>query len=319
MKFRSLVLAVSILIALVGITQVWAQDTEDLCEGVYLLDGWARASVEGAPNSAAYGTLVNLSDVDDVLVAASTPSAEVVELHEMTMGTGDVMQMRPVEGGIAVAANNFAQLKPGGLHIMLINLVEPLLAGEMIELTLTFENAGDLVVTLPIKEAMAMGDMAMGGMGEGEMAMHGHDMSAPVWDEACSGLHVLNAWARPANAAMPTSAAYALLVNLTDTADTLVSASSPAAEFVELHEMLMGDGDVMTMQQVEGGIDIPSGGVAVLEPGGLHIMLISLTGELVDGDSIELTLSFANNEDIVMTVPVREPEVAETDGMGSMD
>lgn len=316
MKVRSLLLVV-VLLSLFGTSLTLAQDVEDVtCEAVYLVDGWARASVEGAPNSAAYGILANLSGKDDTLIAASSEAAEFVELHEMVMGTGDVMQMRPVEGGIAVPAGGFTSLKPGGLHIMLINLAEPLVEGEMLTLTLTFEVAGELEVSLPIKMPMEMGEQAAE---TGEMEDTSMDAASPStveWAEECAGIHVLSAWARPAGPAMPASAAYALLLNLTDTADTLVSASTPAAEFVELHEMMMGAGDVMRMRPVEGGIQIPSGGATILEPGGLHIMLISLVDEFAEGGSFELTLTFEEHEDILIIVPIQMP--AEMMMQGSM-
>lgn len=309
MKVTVLLLVVVALLSLFGASQTLGQEAEDAsCEAVYLVDGWARASVEGAPNSAAYGILVNLSGEDDTLIAASTDAAEFTELHEMVMGAGDVMQMRPVEGGIAVPATGFAQLKPGGLHIMLINLAEPLVAGEMLTLTLTFEVAGELEVSLPIKVPMEMGAQSMSGGGMMQDApMEAASLPTVEWTEECAGIHVLGAWARPAGPAMPTSAAYALVVNLTDTADTLVSASAPIAGSTEIHEMVMGDKDVMRMRPVEGGIEIPSGSAAILAPGGLHIMLISLTDEFAEGSSFELTLSFEEHEDILITVPIQMP------------
>ncbi|NOG50900.1 MAG: copper chaperone PCu(A)C [Chloroflexi bacterium] len=137
MRVKTLLfVAVAVVLALTPVMGV-AQDAET-CDLVSLFDGWARATVEGAPNSAAYGVLVNLGAEDDTLIAASTEAAEAVELHEMKMGDGDVMMMRPVEGGFAAPANGFTVLEPGGLHIMLINLTAPLVAGEELAITLTF-------------------------------------------------------------------------------------------------------------------------------------------------------------------------------------
>lgn len=85
-------------------------------------------------------------------------------------------------------------------------------------------------------------------------------------------------------------AAYMTLTNDGDTDDQLIAASTDVAESVELHETTT-DGGSMSMQQVE-GIDIPAGGEAVLEPGGLHVMLIDVTEDLTEGDTVELTLTF---------------------------
>jgi copper(I)-binding protein len=135
------------------------------------------------------------------------------------------------------------------------------------------------------------------------------------WPEACAGVHVLGGWARAAAAGMPNSAAYGLLVNLTGADDTLVNISGDAAAAIELHEMTMGDGDVMQMRPIEGGILVPAGGTALLQPGGKHIMMIGLTGELQVDTSIELTLAFASGSELTIEFPVRE-EAAEA--MGEM-
>ncbi|NOG50899.1 MAG: copper chaperone PCu(A)C [Chloroflexi bacterium] len=89
-------------------------------------------------------------------------SLRSLELHEMTMGEGDVMMMRPVEGGIAVSAGGLAILKPGGLHIMMIGLTDELAAGAEVDFTLTFAEFGEVALTFPVREPMAQG-MEMGG------------------------------------------------------------------------------------------------------------------------------------------------------------
>lgn len=316
-RWLSLLLVLAVLISPILVT---AQAAEGDCAVVALFNGWARASSEAMPNSAVYGLLINLSDAEDTLVSASTDAAEAVELHEVVMGEGDVMQMRPVEGGFVVPSGGFTQLQPGGLHIMLINLTQPLAAGSTLHLTLTFETAGEIELAVPVRDAAAMAGMDED-MSEGMAmpAMEATDepmmaVDAPQWGEACDGVFVLDPWVRPAAAGMPNSAAYGLLLNLTGSDDILISASSAAAEAVELHEVVMGEGDVMRMQPIEGGIEVPAGEAALLQPGGLHIMLINLTGELADGDTVDLLLTFAEAGDMSLTVPVRAPE--ET-GMGA--
>lgn len=98
-----------------------------------------------------------------------------------------------------------------------------------------------------------------------------------------------------ANARVPVpagvnAAAYMTLTNDGDSADQLISASTDIAGSVELHQTTTEDGS-MSMQQVT-GVEIPAGGQAVLEPGGLHVMLIGVTEDLAEGDTVELTLAF---------------------------
>lgn len=314
MKFRGLLVAALLVAALAG-SPALAQDTAGACSLVYLFNAWAGATVPGAPTGAVYGVLVNLSDQPDALVSASTDAAETVELHEVIMGEDDVMQMRPVEDGIMVAPDSFAQLQPGGYHIMLINLKAPLEAGSSLDLTLNFEHAGSVMLSIPVEDRAAMDEMSMSadmGMATPETAMSGMDMSnsgaMPEWDAACAGIHVVGAWARPSIPGASTSAAYALLVNLTDADETLVSAHTEIAQATELHEMRMGENDVMQMRPVKGGIRIPAGGAALLQPGGLHVMLIGLTAEVPTDSTLDLTLTFANSGEMRLTVPVHPPD-----------
>lgn len=321
MKHKTLWIGLAIFALLLTPLATFGQenDTAD-CTLISLFDGWARATPEGAPTGAAYGLLVNLGSEEDTLIGVTTDAAETVELHEMIMGDGDVMMMNQVEGGFVLAPNTYLELAPGGLHLMLIGLTAPLEAGGTMDLTLQFEKAGDVLLTIPVREMTVMGGGGMMGGKTDQAAMATPEMmpttemmptaemdadAVPEWPAGCAGMHVVDPWARAAVGGMPTSAAYALLLNLTGTDDTLIAASSEAAEAVELHEMLMGEGDVMRMSPVEGGIPVPAGGTAVLKPGGLHIMLIGLTQALDDGGTLDLTLTFENAGEVVISAPVR--------------
>jgi copper(I)-binding protein len=114
---------------LISSASVLAQSEEETCNLISLFSGWARSSAEGAPNGAVFGFVVNLSSEEDTLIGASTGVAEIAEVHEMVMGENDVMQMRPIEGGWC-RAGQLPAASPGGYHIMLINLKEPLEAGK---------------------------------------------------------------------------------------------------------------------------------------------------------------------------------------------
>jgi periplasmic copper chaperone A len=288
---------------------VLVQGQESECQFVSLFDAWAGATGAGMPNGAVYGYLVNLGTEADTLISARTDVAEVVEFHETIIGENDVMQMQPLADGLALEADSYLQLQPGGYHIMLFNLVQPLEAGSIFDLTLMFEQAGEVTVTIPVRER----DAEAHGMG---MTMHAEatpEMMMPVpleIDDACATLQILGAWARPANAAMPNSAAYALLLNLTNTDIQLVSASSPVAQAVELHEMIIGDDDVMQMRPLEDGILVPAGGLVHLKPGGFHVMLIGLNQDLAVDSTINLTFGFADETVLELEVPVQAPPEA---------
>lgn len=114
---------------------------------------WARPSPKMAGAGAAYMVLKNGGNEADRLLSAETRVAEAVELHESFMDENDVMKMRPVEGGaIEVPAGGQVELKPGGLHIMIINLAEPLETGTTIPLALTFEKSGKIEVEVAVSD-----------------------------------------------------------------------------------------------------------------------------------------------------------------------
>ena len=113
-----------------------------------------------------------------------------------------------------------------------------------------------------------------------------------------------DAWARPSMGMDRAGAAYLVIVNDTGTADALVGATSPAAETVELHETAADASGQMAMRPID-KIDLPAGGRVTLQPGGMHIMLIGLTGDLVAGQQIDLTLDFATAPDLVVKAAVR--------------
>jgi copper(I)-binding protein len=126
---------------------------------------WARASAGMTASGAGYMTMRNTGAAGDRLIAASTPAAARTELHTMAMD-GDVMRMRRVEA-IDIPAGGTAELKPGGLHVMLFGLKQPLKDGDRIPLTLRFEHAGELTVQLGVRAAGAGAPGAMMEHGQG--------------------------------------------------------------------------------------------------------------------------------------------------------
>ena len=116
-------------------------------------NAWAGATPGKAENGAAYVTIT--SSTADRLVSASTPVAKKAELHTMSM-QGMVMKMRPISG-VDIPAGQPVSLKPGGEHIMLMGLNQPLREGQSFPLTLDFEKAGPRTVTATVEKAGAKG------------------------------------------------------------------------------------------------------------------------------------------------------------------
>ena len=128
---------------------------------------WARATPAGASTGAVYLTITNKSHDADRLLSASSDVADKLQFHEMKVVNG-IMEMREITGGLPVAANDSVVLKPGGYHVMLIGLKKPLKADETIPLTLDFEKAGKISLTVPVR-AMGAGHDDMPGMGHMDM------------------------------------------------------------------------------------------------------------------------------------------------------
>jgi periplasmic copper chaperone A len=126
-------------------------------EGVVdIAAAWARATPAGADAAAVYLTLQ--SPAGDRLIGAETPVAREAGVHEMTM-EGSIMRMRPVPS-LDLPPGRAVTLKPGGLHLMLTGLKQPLQPGHVFALTLHFAKAGDRQVTVAVERAGAMGPAA---------------------------------------------------------------------------------------------------------------------------------------------------------------
>jgi len=117
------------------------------------------------------------------------------------------------------------------------------------------------------------------------------------------GIQVEGKWARPGSEGRM-SAAYFLITNFEEEADTLISVESDISQLVEIHESYEQDDDMVGMREV-GSVEVPAESTVRFEQGGLHVMLIQLNRSLSDGDSFELTLNFANHDNITLNIPVR--------------
>lgn len=111
---------------------------------VQVSDAWARATVTGQKGTGAFMKLT--APEGATLIGGASPVAGVVEIHEMAM-EGNVMRMRALPKGLALPAGKAVELKPGGYHVMLMDLKQPLKAGEKVKLDLQFELKDRKVVT----------------------------------------------------------------------------------------------------------------------------------------------------------------------------
>ena len=120
---------------------------------VQIENAYTRATVPGQQVAGGFMKIENKGAADQ-LVSASSPVAGEVQLHEMAMD-GNVMKMRQVKD-IAVPAGGAVELKPGGLHLMFMNIKAPLTAGETVPVKLKFAKAGEVEVKMPVN-AMGAG------------------------------------------------------------------------------------------------------------------------------------------------------------------
>jgi copper(I)-binding protein len=124
---------------------------EDVKAGdLVITQGWSRATPGGARTGGGFLTIENKGSAPDRLIGASADVAGKVEVHEMAMHDG-VMKMRPVEGGLTIDAGKTVKLAPAGYHLMMTDLKSPLKQGDKLPLTLQFEKAGKVAVTLDVQ------------------------------------------------------------------------------------------------------------------------------------------------------------------------
>ncbi len=121
---------------------------------VQIENAYTRATVPGQQVAGGFMKIENKGSADQ-LISASSPVAGEVQLHEMSM-EGQVMKMRQVKD-IAVPAGGAVELKPGGFHLMFINIKSPLAAGETVPVRLKFAKAGEVEVKMPVNAMGAHG------------------------------------------------------------------------------------------------------------------------------------------------------------------
>lgn len=119
-------------------------------EPIVVTDAWVRSAPAGQ-NSAIYFQIDNPDSTPDSLLSASTSVAQATELHMSQMDSSGAMSMQPQQS-VEIPASDTVEFKPGGLHVMLINLNQDLALGNTILLTLKFEKAGEITLEVPVEE-----------------------------------------------------------------------------------------------------------------------------------------------------------------------
>src|ERR1700750_2059607 len=136
---------------------------EDVKAGdLVITQAWTRATPGGAKTGGGFLTIENKGSAPDKLVGASADAAGKIEVHEMAMD-GSVMKMRPVEGGLTIDPGKTLNRAPGGLHLMMMDLKNPLKQGDTLPVTLQFEKAGKVAVTLDVQAVGAQGPAGAAG------------------------------------------------------------------------------------------------------------------------------------------------------------
>jgi len=160
MKSTDLILAAAlVLVAAPGFAQSYKVGT------IEIEQPWARATPKGATIGAGYMKITNTGTEPDRLIGGTVAFARKFEVHSMTMEQG-VMKMREVKDGLEIKPGETVELKPGGYHVMFVDLKQPLKQGEDVSVTLKFAKAGTIEIKYPV-QAVGAG---------GPAAVHGKDM-----------------------------------------------------------------------------------------------------------------------------------------------
>jgi len=147
---------------------------EDMTAGdLVISQPWSRATPGGAKIGGGYLTIENKGRAPDRLIAASGDFAGRVEIHEMAIKDG-VMTMRQLDKGLVIEPGKTVKLAPGGYHLMLMELKTPLKQGDKLPVTLEFEKAGKVTLSLDVQGVGAPGPAPHGSSKSEMQKMDGH-------------------------------------------------------------------------------------------------------------------------------------------------
>lgn len=171
-RFAKLALAALIAVATLPAFNLPAFAADVTAGNLTLSGAWTRATPPRARAGGGFLTIANSGEADR-LVSVSSPVSTRTEIHEMAVQDG-VMKMREMADGVEVPAGGTLELRPGGYHVMFLELTGPLKEGESVPVTLTFEKAGTVEMSLSVEK---MGAKGMSGHGMGHdmgQGMSGH-------------------------------------------------------------------------------------------------------------------------------------------------
>ncbi len=140
-------------------------------QNVTVTDAWARATVQGQKATGAFMKITAKENAK--LIAGSSPAAGVVEIHEMKMEK-DVMKMSALSNGLELPAGKAVELKPGGYHVMLMDLKAPLAKDSTVPLTLTVQDAKGVKSNIELQVKVGMQAPMMQHHKQGEPMQGGH-------------------------------------------------------------------------------------------------------------------------------------------------
>jgi copper(I)-binding protein len=135
---------------------------DDLNKNIFVSNAWVQAMPPSQKITAAYMVIANNSTKQAVLMSASSPMADATEIHQMSQING-MMNMNMVSH-VRIPALGKVELKQGGYHLMLINLKKPVNKGDMVEITLHFQDGSHIMVKAVVKMQAADDSAAMSGM-----------------------------------------------------------------------------------------------------------------------------------------------------------
>ncbi|MER0237247.1 copper chaperone PCu(A)C [Fulvimarina sp. MAC8] len=159
--FVSKLLTVAILIGMASSASAHDYTIGDVAIG----HPWTRATLPNQPVGGGYMTFTNNGTSPMTLIGGSSPIAESVEIHKMEMD-GDLMRMMPIEGGLTIEPGESVELSPGGIHLMLTGLSEPIEMGTAVPLTLEFSDGRTIEVELAADGMRSMGPSGSKSSGE---------------------------------------------------------------------------------------------------------------------------------------------------------
>jgi periplasmic copper chaperone A len=123
---------------------------------IVISQAWSSTTPKGAETGGGYLTIENKGSAPDRLIGGSTDVAGSVQIHGMPT-EGGVMRMRPVENGVTIEPGKMVKLAPGGYHLMMMDLKQPLQRGDKVPVTLEFEKAGRVTISLDVEAVGAQG------------------------------------------------------------------------------------------------------------------------------------------------------------------